>query len=549
MLWVLAALSSVVPSVVLGDSDVRDDQGFSGASAGAMVLAAQPGTGVVGEISITNSNIFDLSDPAEDTALYRFANRVHIRTRSEVIQKQLLLQTGDAYSTQAAEESERILRQNRYIHDASIVPKQRKNGVVDLDVTTTDVWTLMPKLSFTQSGGKSDVSIGVKEMNLLGTGISIEAAYKSDPDRDSKMLKFTDRNLGGSWYGLSALYSNNSDGHDYGLDFGKPFYSLDARNSKGVSLRQYDRVDSFYDRGEVSSEYRHQADTYAMAYGWSKGLQDKRSRRFTVGYVSDEHRFSDAPDSLYPPSLVPSDRKLHYPTIGIEVVEDQFEKASNVEQMHRVEDRYFGTRVSAQLGFASEGMGSDRDALIINMDAQSGFGNSQKSSLMFATGLEGRLEHGDMQNLKVTMGARYFRPYSEKSQLYVGLNGYFGHNLDLDSYIQLGGDTGLRGYPLRYQTGDSAMLLTVEHRIFTNWYPFHLFRVGGAIFFDAGRTWGSSAPSVSDDELLRDVGLGLRLGSERSGLGRVIHIDVAFPLDGQDDIDRMQFFVSTKKSF
>ena len=96
MLWVLAALSSVVPSVVLGDSDVRDDQGFSGASAAAMVLAAQPGTGVVGEISITNSNIFDLSDPAEDTALYRFANRVHIRTRTEVIQKQLLLQTGDA---------------------------------------------------------------------------------------------------------------------------------------------------------------------------------------------------------------------------------------------------------------------------------------------------------------------------------------------------------------------------------------------------------------------------------------------------------------------
>jgi outer membrane protein assembly factor BamA len=102
---------------------------------------------------------------------------------------------------------------------------------------------------------------------------------------------------------------------------------------------------------------------------------------------------------------------------------------------------------------------------------------------------------------------------------------------------------------LRYQTGESAVLLTVEQRLFTKWYPFRLFRVGGAIFFDAGRIWGSGAPSVSDNELLRDVGFGLRLGAERSGLGRMIHIDLAFPLDGQDDIDSMQFYISAKNSF
>jgi hypothetical protein len=48
---------------------------------------------------------------------------------------------------------------------------------------------------------------------------------------------------------------------------------------------------------------------------------------------------------------------------------------------------------------------------------------------------------------------------------------------------------------------------------------------------------------------LRDVGVGLRLGSARSGLGNVLHIDVAMPLDGGDDIDGVQFLVETKRSF
>lgn len=547
--WIFAALLLAETCVAQSDMDGQNRQGLAGTTTVAMLVSPPPIDGVVGNISIVNKNIFDLSDPAEDKALFRFANRVHVVTRPEVIERQLLLHPGDVYSTQAAEESERILRQNRYIHEAAVVPKRREDGVVDLEVTTSDVWTLVPRLSFTRSGGANDLSLGLKEQNLLGTGIGIEALYKSDPDRDARIFKFRDRNLGGSRYALSTIYSSNSDGRDYAVEFGKPFYSMDSRSSNGLSVLDFDRVDSFYDRGELTSEYRHQAGTHTIGYGWSKGLRDGWARRYFVGFVSDEHRFSIAPDSAYPAGLIPSDRILRYPTIGIEVVEDQYEKASNFDQIHRVEDRYFGTRMNAQLGYASKGLGSDRDAVMVNVFAETGFGSSQKSSLMLAADMEGRLENGDMQNLKATIEARYFRRTSEKSLLHVGLTGLVGHNLDLDSFLQLGGDSGLRGYPLRYQTGESAVLLTVEQRLFTNWYPFRLFRVGGAVFFDAGRTWGRGAPSVTDGELLRDVGVGLRLGAERSGLGRMIHIDLAFPLDGQDDIDSMQFYVSTKKSF
>ena len=45
------------------------------------------------------------------------------------------------------------------------------------------------------------------------------------------------------------------------------------------------------------------------------------------------------------------------------------------------------------------------------------------------------------------------------------------------------------------------------------------------------------------------MGFGLRLGNSRSALGNVLHIDVAFPLDGDSSIRSVQFLIETKKSF
>jgi hemolysin activation/secretion protein len=115
--------------------------------------------------------------------------------------------------------------------------------------------------------------------------------------------------------------------------------------------------------------------------------------------------------------------------------------------------------------------------------------------------------------------------------------------------LTLGGDNGLRGYPLRYQAGTSRALLTLEQRYYTKWYPFRLFHVGAAAFVDVGRTWGTDVTGAGSLGWLRDLGVGLRLGSSRSSFGNVVHIDVAFPLDGDDDIDSVQLLVTTKASF
>ncbi len=91
--------------------------------------------------------------------------------------------------------------------------------------------------------------------------------------------------------------------------------------------------------------------------------------------------------------------------------------------------------------------------------------------------------------------------------------------------------------------------MTAEQRYFTDWYPFRLFRVGGAIFADVGRTWGENPVGGAPAGWLKDIGVGLRLGSTRSTGRDVVHIDIAFPLDGDPSIDDVQFLLESKRSF
>ena len=144
---------------------------------------------------------------------------------------------------------------------------------------------------------------------------------------------------------------------------------------------------------------------------------------------------------------------------------------------------------------------------------------------------------------------RFYLETSRYSKFFASVSGAVTEQLDPELQLTLGGDNGLRGYPLRYQAGTARALLTLEQRYYTKWYPFRLFHVGAAAFFDMGRTWGTDVTGADSLGLLRDVGIGLRLGSSRSSFGNVVHIDLAFPLDGDDDIDSVQLLVTTKGSF
>lgn len=509
-------------------------------------LARQSAT--IGAIRLEQSNVFDLSVPGENNWLYRLANRLHIVTKDKVIDKQLLFRTGDEYSPRLIDESERILRRRSYLYDADIRPVSYENGVVDLAVYTRDVWTLSPELSASRSGGENRTKFGLEDSNLLGRGQFLSVARIDDVDRTEKIFAFADPHLGNSWVSASLTLADNSDGKLNRLSAQRPFYALDTRWSAGVTLYENERREALYLSGDEAAEYRHERDYVSAFGGWSSGLQNGWVNRFTAGFVYDNNRYSDVPDPSLPQAL-PADRKLVYPFIGIEVLEDNFETAANRDQIGQTEDFYFGSRLFATLGWASESFGADRDAIVVAAQASRGFGSLKKNALLLSAGLEGRIESGNAKNMLLTASARYYKVQSAKHLFFMTLGIAAGQDLDLDNPVQIGGNSGLRGYPLRYQSGDSKMLFTIEQRYFTDWYPFRLVRIGAAVFADAGRTWGNNPVGPERSGWLKDVGVGLRFAPTRSGSGKMIHLDIALPLDGDDSIDSVQISLESKRSF
>jgi len=504
----------------------------------------------IGRIFLDKENVFDTSREDEDRFLYRLANRWHMLTRDSVIRQQLLFREGDLYSERLLAESARILRRNDYLYTAVVEPLQYADRTVDVVVRTRDLWTLMPGISVSRSGGENKSRVSLSESNLLGRGARIRLSYMDDVDRESTNFEFSDANLGHSWLSFYAGLSDSSDGGTARLRAEKPFYALNTPRSWGLELLDDAREDRLYDLGEEIAEYKHESDFYTAFGGWSAGLTNGWVRRWTAGIVYDNQKFSEVPhpepDLL---TVVPEDRRLLYPYIGLEILEDRYTTTANRDQIGRTEDFNLGSQLRATLGYASESFGSDRDSLIYSLSASRGYGDINRKAVILSAGASGRIDDGSSANSELGIGARYYNQITAKRLFFMTLDAHLGHNLDLDNPLEIGGDVGLRGYPLRYQSGDASMLFTIEQRYFTDWYPFRLARVGGAVFADVGRTWGDNPVQGSSLGWLRDIGFGLRLGPTRGGASEVVHLDIAFPLDGDPSIDKVQILLESKGSF
>ncbi|MCH9650024.1 MAG: BamA/TamA family outer membrane protein [Deltaproteobacteria bacterium] len=502
----------------------------------------------IGKIEVDTQDIFNKEEPGEGYRLYRLANRLHRRTRDRVIEKFLLLEEGTPYSRYEVEESARILRSQRYLYDATIEPIAYDGKKVDLRIRTRDVWTLKVGASLSRSGGENNFNIEVQDSNFLGTGKEITLKRSSDVDRSGYKVRYIDPNLLGTRAELELNYGDNDDGRFQKLKFRRRFFSLDSRRAGGLEYVGNRRTDSFYDLGTVQWKFDHD-ETFAEAWtGISKGLIEGNTHRWLAGVTFEEHKFS-ANTPVPTPFRPLEDRTLSYPWLGFQLAQDRYLEAQDINLIGRTEDLALGHNITARIGWSSPIFGANRDQLILEGSYSLGLIPAENHVLLFDSYLTGRWGEGGEEDVLVGLAARYHWRNMGQHALFATLRVDAARELDPEKQLLLGGDSGLRGYPLRYQFGDRRALLTLEQRFYTPWHPLRLAHVGAAVFVDIGKVWTPGTNSVSDQGTLIDVGFGLRLSPSRSGFGSMVHLDVAFPLTGEASIDRVQFLISTKETF
>lgn len=501
----------------------------------------------VGAVDIRINDVFDAT--ASLAAPYRLANGLHIATRPAAVRAQLLFHAGDQYSRRLLEESARALRASRYLGEATVEPIRynEADNTVDVVVRVHDVWTLSPGFSFGRKGGKNSTRLKFQDSNLFGLGKELELSRSDDVNRSGWHLLYADPNVLGSHWKMTGAYGSLSDGSEKLFEIGRPFYSLDSRSALETRWAEATTAGSRYALGEVVDQFEMHERHFEVSGGLSSGLHDGWAQRLLAGIRYENRSFS--PLEKYPNAVLPEDRVLAYPWIGIEWIEDAYVTTRNLDQIGRTEDVFLGRSARLDAGFASSAFGSTHDGLILNGQFRTASELAPDRYLVSTLDYTGRFEEGTLHNGRLDLASRYYFRHSPHRISFAAATASFTQRLDDGEQLLLGGDNGLRGYPLRYQGGTKSALLTLEERFYSNWQPLKLFNVGAAVFFDAGRTWGRDAYAGESLGLLEDVGVGLRLGSVRSGLGNVLHIDLAFPLERGRDIDGVQFIVETRRSF
>jgi hypothetical protein len=503
----------------------------------------------IGDIQIQIKEIFDLDDPKENNWLFRAADHLHVRTRESAIRAQLLFRSGDPYSRRVLDETARNLRQNSsFMREPEIHPVRYHDGFVDLVVVTHDVWTLQPGINFGRSGGTNTGSIKVSDDNFLGYGKYIELGHSEDVDRSSSFAQWSDPNVWGSHWQDTLAYQDNSDGKVWNLGGSYPFFSLETRYDGGGSTGVSRSVVTRYSLGNPYDAYQFDWRVTDFYFGQALLIDGLWTERLLFGFRHDQSVFTPALNQTLLAPL-PADRNLAYPYLRMQWVQNNYTTTRNLDLIAFTEDLHFGLDASVGLGWATPAFSADRKALLADAEIGYNWRLGPNSYLFVYSRLYSRFETERMDDRIVSGNVSYFLTTSERSKLLVHLWADAGHNLDADHYLQIGGDTGLRGYPLRYQNGDGRAQFTVEERLYTNWFLFQLVHVGGAAFFDMGRTWGSAPVPTPQLGLLKDAGVGLRLGNARSSFGSVIHIDLATPLNANSSISRLQFLVSTEQTF
>jgi Omp85 superfamily domain len=502
----------------------------------------------IGEIRLYTRDIFDTDTPEEDKLLFRWANALHIQTREGVIRRALLFKTGESVSVRLIDETERLLRGARYLQDVHIRPAAVRDGVIDIDVETRDTWTLDPGLSAGRSGGANSSGIRLSDYNFLGTGVSFGVGRSKNVDRSSTEFQMSNDRAFGGWTSLSYTLAQNSDGKRESASVAHPFYALDTPWAAGISVSRDNRIDAVYNAGVVTSRYRHRQNIADAFAGWSSGRVDGWVNRYSIGVRHQEDAFAAEPGPAAA-VVVPTGERLIGTYLRHELIEDRFARVNNRNQIGRPEFFALGFASTVQLGRADTGWGSTSNAWLYSGSVSRGFEPAPEHTLLASAAFTGQYLNGQVRRQRLGGQVQYFLPQSPTWLFYASAAADTLKNPDAADSLQLGGDSGLRGYPMRFQSGDRRALITLEERFYTDLYLWRLFRLGGAAFFDTGRAWGGANVNIDKPGWLNSIGVGLRIFSVRAAFSNVLHVDLAFPLDPDTHVKRMQLLVKTKTSF
>lgn len=522
------------------------------------------------KIEIQSYPIFDESS-ADTIWLHRFANWLHINTKASVLRKELSIKEADQVTIEDLAEAERLLREKSYLRDARVTVAEpcEADGSKTIRVESWDNWSLLPNLGLGRTSGKNSYSFGFKEDNFLGYGLRTSVKYQSDYLRQGYEFKVSSPlsllgypDLDHSY--VDVEWTENNDGRRTAFQLDKPFYQDNTARMYKIGWLSDERLDQIYHNGELENLFITRQKEMELQSGWLLDYREGTSLRLLAGFSATQWQFSE--DLLQPGLALPEDRRYQYPWVGLDYKEHKYQVLSDVYLINHNEDINLGWHHQVRVGLQGSDLAEGRSVgYQLHWLSEKGFGDAAHLTLLTVQlnamlGIQG----GD-QVIAAAKAEDFFR-LSDQFTFYTKLQYDQRSRNFLDQPLDLGGETGLRGYPVQYQQGTQRWISTAELR----WYPqlslYQLLDLGFVAFADAGRASGGDiqlptlavAAIRSEADLLMPneaahwlgaVGVGARFYSSRSSNNHVIHLDLSKPVGAATAVNSWEIQLKVEQRF
>ncbi len=495
---------------------------------------------IISRIEVHTRPPFEITGSKVQQRLARQVTQLHATTNPEIIRRFLALKPGEPCTELRRSESERILRAQPYLADASVQSFAGENGTVSISVRTVD------EVSLVLGGGGSGKppylrGFRLGESNLMGGAISVVGDWRYSADfHDALALRVADYQLFGKPYQLHLDVARRERGRDWGAEASHPFLTdlqnVSWRTTLGSrdGYRRFRRIDGTslllpFERsyGDVGGVVRIGRPGRIALIGAS--LSSERDVPGATPLLMDpDKRLSPAPNDALSGRYDSHRATRINALIGVRDV--SFIQVSGFESLDGLQDMRKGVEIASLFGKGLNAFDGGEHDMIVSTDAYTGFGTPRAFGAIEVLAEGRKPDRSDDWDGLLASGraAVYVKP--QRRQTILGSAEWSG-GWRMRTPFQLalaerGG--GPLGYRHSWLAGGRRLVMRLEDRVVVGQLK-QFMSLGVAPFVNTGQLWAGDAPFGSNTGVKVSTGISL-LASVPPGSQRLWRLDLAFPL-------------------
>jgi hypothetical protein len=469
--------------------------------------------------------------------LSKIVDAVHTTTQPDVIRRFLLLSPGDACDELRRSESERILRAQPFIAEASVRLVVSPTGENILEVRTSDeVSAVLGIAATTVSPPVRFVRIG--DANINGRGMYLAADWREGKAyRDGYGGRFVNNQLFGRPYTFEANGHVRPLGSEWNTEAMHPFYTDIQRIAWRARAGADDRYAQF-GIDDTSSHALRIRRNYFDIGGIVRAGPPGRLSIFGASISGDDERPDRAPvlitDNGFRPDTSTEllDRYATHRIARINALwgirDLGFARVTGYDALTGTQDLAVGFQLGTMFGRSLSVLGSRDDDIFLASDLYVG-AVGHNNALRVQVESEARRDNsaGEWDGLLTSGRAiEYFKLSPQHTSTFsVEFSGGWRQRVPFSLTLS-DPNGGLRGFLGSNTPGGQRIVMRLDNRVFVG-RPWNAADIGVGAFADAGRLWHGDIPYGVTTPMHASVGVSL-LGAVPIRSARIWRVDLAY---------------------